>query len=136
MIDSHAHLFLKEFAEDFDEVLKRARAGGITAVVNIGIDPATSRAALDLARRGKDLFAAVGLHPSTPVADLPAAVGEIRGLALSDPSRVKAIGEIGLDFYWKDVKPEDQEVKLIRQLELALELGLPVVIHCRDALPD
>src|SRR6185295_16363104 len=51
-------------------------------------------------------------------------------------SRVKAIGEIGLDFYWKDVKPEDQEVKLKRQLELALELGLPVVIHCRDALPD
>jgi TatD DNase family protein len=136
VIDSHAHLYLEEFAKDLTEVLERARAGGITSVVNIGIDPATSRAAIELARREKDLFATAGLHPSTPVADLPAALAEIRGLALAEPAWVKAIGEIGLDFYWKDVRPEDQEARLRSQLDLALELGLPVVIHCRDALPD
>ncbi len=136
VIDSHAHLFLKEFEGDLEEVLARARAGGIEAIVNIGIDAATSRAALDLARREKDLFAAVGLHPSTPVADLPTALAEIRRLAREEPARAVAIGEIGLDFYWKDVTPEDQREKLVLQLEMAHELDLPVVIHCRDALPD
>ncbi len=137
MIDSHAHLFLKEFDADRAEVIERARKEGIEAVVNIGIDPATSRAALDLAHGEPSFFyAAAGLHPCTPVADLDAALDEIRAVARSEPERVVAIGEIGLDYFWKDVEPAVQKEKFRAQLALALELDLPIVVHCRDALGD
>lgn len=136
MIDSHAHLYLKEFDEDRQEVIDRALAAGIEAIVNVGIDVPTSREAVELARENPVLFATAGLHPTSPVADLDRSLEEIRGIARSEPSRVVAIGEIGLDYHWKDVAPADQQVKLCAQLELALELALPVVFHCREALGD
>jgi len=136
MIDSHAHLYLKEFDPDRQAVIERARAAGIEAIVNVGIDVPTSREALELARGNSGLYATAGLHPTTPVADLDRSLEEIRGIIRSEPSRVVAVGEIGLDYYWKEVEPADQKVKLRAQLDLALELGLPVVIHCRDALGD
>jgi len=136
MIDSHAHLFLKEFDADRSDSIARARREGIEAIINIGIDPASSRAALELARSEPGFCAATGLHPCTPVADLDAALDEIRAIARSDPERVVAIGEIGLDYFWKDVEPAVQKEKLRAQLALALELDLPIVVHCRDALGD
>jgi TatD DNase family protein len=136
VIDTHAHLFLREFDGDREEVVARARAASVDTIVNIGIDPDTSRAAVDLARSHPGLFASAGLHPSTVWADLERALEEIRDLARAEPSRVVAIGEIGLDYHWKDVSPADQEPRLLRQIDLALELDLPVIIHCRNAIPD
>src|SRR5262245_24683095 len=127
MIDSHAHLYLKEFDADRREVIDRALGAGVEAIVNVGIDVPTSREALALARGNPALFATAGLHPNTPIADLDRSLEEIRQIARSEPARVVAIGEIGLDYHWKDVGPADQEVKLRAQLQLALELGLPVV---------
>ena len=136
VIDSHAHLFMKEFEGDLEEVLVRARKAGIEAIVNIGIDPETSRLAVESSRPEEGLHATAGLHPATPFPDLEGALLEIRRLAAPGPRRVIAIGEIGLDYHWKDVEPDVQGERLLRQIDLALELDLPVVIHCREALDD
>ncbi|MCZ6793201.1 MAG: TatD family hydrolase [Planctomycetota bacterium] len=136
MIDSHAHLYFDRFDDDRDEVIQRAREAGVDRLINIGIDEASSRQAIDLAERHEGFFAAVGLHPTSPVNDLEKSVGEVRRLARENPRTVVAIGEIGLDFYWKDVTPEEQGPRLRAQLELARELGLPVIFHCRDALEE
>lgn len=136
MIDSHAHLYFDRFDADREEVIERAHEAGITAIINIGIDAATSRAAIDLAGRHPSLFATVGIHPTSPVAELGSALAEIRDLATEHDDRVVGIGEIGLDYYWKDVSPSDQGPKLRGQLALARELDRPIVVHCRDALDD
>jgi TatD DNase family protein len=136
VIDAHAHLFDRSFDGDREEVIARARAASVDTIVNIGTDPGTSRASVDLARTHPGLFASAGLHPSTVWADLDGALEEIRDLARAERGRVVAIGEIGLDYHWKDVSPEDQEPRLLRQIDLALELDLPVILHCREALPE
>lgn len=136
MIDSHAHLDFDAFDPDRAEVLARAREAGVEAIVDVGIDVASSRAAADLARSHPGLFASAGIHPTSKVAHEEAALAGIEALAREHPRRVVAVGEIGLDYYWKDVVPEVQRPRLERQLDLAAGLGLPVIIHCRDALDD
>jgi TatD DNase family protein len=136
LIDSHAHLYFEKFDGDRGEVIARARAAGVQEIINIGIDLASSRQALDLTREHVGLFAVAGIHPTSRVADLDGELAGVEELARGHPGRVVAIGEIGLDYYWKDVAPEDQKVRLRAQLELARTLGLPVVFHCRDALDD
>ena len=136
MIDSHAHLYFDSFDPDRDEVLRRAREAGVAAIINIGIDVPSSEKALALSRDHADLRAAVGLHPTSRIDDLDAALARIEELARNGGDRVVAIGEIGLDYYWKDVEPEAQKERLRRQLLLARKLGLPVIFHCRDAIDD
>jgi TatD DNase family protein len=136
VIDSHAHLYVESFDGDRRAVLERARAAGVEALVNVGIDLPTSLRALEMARESDWLFASAGLHPTTPVADLNGSLDQLRALALSGRPKLVAIGEIGLDYHWKEVGPEAQKPKLRAQLALALETSLPVIIHCRDALPD
>lgn len=136
MIDSHAHLYFDRFDADRDQVLERAREAGVEAVINIGIDAETSRAAVELAQTHDALYATAGLHPTSRVEDLDAELAAIEGLAREFPRAIVAIGEIGLDYYWDDVSHADQRLRLERQLLLARELGLPVVFHCRDALDD
>lgn len=136
MIDSHAHLYFDRFDEDRDAVIENARRVGVHGVINIGIDLPTSVAAIELARQHPGFHAAAGIHPTTPVDDLETAISDIRDLARGNPDTVVAIGEIGLDFYWKEISPAAQYPKLVRQLTLARELSLPVILHCRDALAE
>ncbi len=136
MIDSHAHLYFDRFDDDREDVIANARAAGITSVINIGIDPTTSRAAVALAAEHDGFRAAVGVHPTSEVDDLDRALEEIAAIVRDHRQRVVAIGEIGLDFYWKNVAPQEQYPRLHRQLALARELDLPVVFHCRDALAE
>jgi TatD DNase family protein len=136
MIDSHAHLYFESFDGDRGEVLRRARDAGVAAIVNIGIDVPSSEKALDLARDHTDLFAAVGIHPTSKVERTEEALARIEELALAGGKRVVAVGEIGLDYHWKDVEPEVQKARLRLQLSLARRLGLPVIFHCREALDD
>jgi TatD DNase family protein len=132
LIDSHAHLQLPEFDADREAVLGRARQAGVKAIVNIGIDLATSRASLEIARREPDVFTSLGIHPNASADASPEAdLAEIEALA-TDP-KVVAIGEIGLDYYRDRATPARQREACLRQLELADRLDLPVVIHCRDA---
>jgi TatD DNase family protein len=136
LIDSHAHLYFDRFDEDRDQVIARAREAGVEAVINIGIDVETSASCVELARQHEAFYAAVGLHPTSELTALEPAVSALAAMARADRDRVVAVGEIGLDYYWKDVPPEVQKPRLEAQLDLALELGLPVIFHCRDALPD
>lgn len=136
MIDSHAHLQFDAFDADRDAVIARARAEGLAAAVAVGIDVATSRAALELARGRDGVFAAAGLQPNSPLEDLAGALGEIEALLGDAAGRIVAVGEIGLDFHWKDVPREAQEERLLAQLRLARRFGLPAIFHCRDAFPE
>lgn len=131
LFDTHAHLHFPEFAGDLAAVLERARAAGVRRMLTIGTDVATSRAAVALAAREPDVWAAVGFHPHDAAEADPAALAEIERLAAAP--RVVAIGECGLDFFRDRSPREDQERCFRAQLALARRAGKPVLIHCRDA---
>ncbi len=131
LIDTHCHLDFPQFDSDRAAVLARARAVGVRAIVNPGADLASSRRAVALAEAEPMVYAAVGIHPHDAWAFNEATMAALRELATHP--KVVAIGEIGLDFY-RDRSPRDQQqLAFERQLELAAELHLPVIIHCREA---
>jgi TatD DNase family protein len=131
LIDSHAHLTMRKYRKDLDAVLARAREAGVLAVVNVGFDADSSAEGAHLAGRHSDVFAAVGVHPhdADTVDDYVLSYLE----ELSAKAEVVAIGEIGLDFY-RNLSPRRiQEEVFVKQLALAKRVGLPVIIHDRDA---
>lgn len=131
LIDTHAHLDHEQFAGDLDDVLERAAKAGVVQIVTIGTTVETSAQAVELAERYPQVYATVGIHPHDAAsADEDAFV---RLKAWADHPKVVAIGEIGLDYYY-DHSPRPVQVDVFRrQLELAREVGLPIVIHSRDA---
>jgi TatD DNase family protein len=131
LIDSHAHIDLAEFNKDRDQVLERARQQGVRAVINAGLDAESSRKSLEMAKKYDDVFVTVGFHPHEAS---KMKEGDLKSLAdLTKDSRVVAIGEIGLDFY-RNLSPRQSQLEAFqKQLDLAVELGLPVVVHCRQA---
>lgn len=134
LVDTHCHLNFHTFEEDRDEVLARAAEDGVDKIVNPGIDLQTSLEALSLAQRSEHVFAAVGVHPNDSTTWEK---GTRRQLAdYARHPKVVAIGEIGLDYY-RDRAPKDIQQRVFReQLELAADLGLPVIIHNREATED
>jgi TatD DNase family protein len=131
LIDSHAHIDLPNFDKDREQVFARARQGGVRAVVNIGLDLESSRASLEMARQYDDVFSTVGFHPheASELKD-----DDLKVLAeMAKDEKVVAVGEIGLDFYRNLSPRKSQEEAFRKQLDLAVELGLPVVVHCRQA---
>jgi TatD DNase family protein len=131
VIDAHAHLTDRRFATDVAEVLERARKAGIDRVLTAAEDVASSGEALALARHHDDIRVAVGVHPHRAASWNVDALSRLTDLA-RDP-RVVAIGEIGMDFSGRSAPPDVQEAAFRGQLALATLLGLPVVIHVRDA---
>lgn len=134
MIDSHCHIDFEQFDADRADVLQRARAASVGAIVIPGIDLAQNRGALLLAEGDAGLFVAVGVHPNSADSFGDDTIAALRDLAAE--RKVVAIGEIGLDYYWDKVAPEQQRRAFVQQLNLAAELGLPVIIHSRDANDD
>jgi TatD DNase family protein len=134
LIDSHAHLDSPKFDGDREAVVERAREAGLVAILNVGGDLASSRAAVALAERYGFIYAAVGVHPHDARTVTPAVLDDLR--TLSRHPKVVAIGEIGLDYY-RDLSPRPvQRQAFADQLALAAELGLPVIVHSREALDD
>jgi len=131
LVDSHCHLQDRKFKGEVEEVIRRAREAGVTAMVCVGFDMESSRRAIDIANSHEDIYAAIGVHPHDAKTLRPQ---DIDGLgALADCAKVVAIGEIGLDYY-RDLSPRDVQEKAFReQLDLARLLGVPVVIHSRNA---
>jgi TatD DNase family protein len=128
-VDSHCHLDSLE--GDLLESLERAEAAGVGTMITIGTDLPSSREAVRLASAHPNVYATVGIHPYD-AEDFDEVVGsEIERLA-GDP-RVVAIGEVGLDFYREHSSPEAQHRAFAAQIELAKRLGLPMVMHIRDA---
>ncbi len=134
MIDSHCHLYLKGLIEDLPAVLERATNQGVTEIICPGIDLETSRQSVELSNQYPAVYAAVGIHPNY--------AGKLPGdylKHLSDMTKqgnVTAIGEIGLDYYRDYCSPARQQKMFREQLELAMQLDLPVIIHNRDANED
>jgi len=134
LIDSHAHLDSPRFDGDRDAVIERAREAGLVAVLTVGTDLRSSRAAVALAEKHAFIYAAVGVHPHDAKTITPAVLDELRALARCP--KVVAIGEIGLDYY-RDLSPRPVQRRAFgEQLVLAAELGLPVVVHSREAHRD
>ena len=134
LIDSHAHLDSPDFDDDRDEVLARARQQEVSTIISVAVDLASSRASLNIAEQYPHIFTAVGFHPNRASEMGPGDLGRLGELA--DEPMVVAIGEIGLDFYRKSTPRQLQLEVFQQQLDLAAELGLPVVIHCRNAHRD
>ena len=134
LIDTHAHLDFRQFDDDRNAVLDRAWQAGVAAIITIGIDLKTSRAAVALAEAHEGVFATVGFHPHDAKSADAVALAELQ--ELGQHPRVVAIGEMGLDFY-RDRSPRDVQRRVFRrQLQIAAELGKPVVIHDREAHAD
>jgi len=129
-VDTHCHLDLPQFDADRDAVIERAAAVGVGRIVNPAIDLVSCRRVLALADRHPNIYAAVGVHPND-CADFDASTADVLR-SLAQHPKVVAIGEIGLDYYWKKVAHDRQRGALIAQLELAAELGLPVILHSRE----
>ena len=158
LIDTHAHLDFPEFAADLTEILARARDAGVERVITIGTSIEGSKRALELANRFPNVFATIGVHPNEAVEAGNDVVGSLRELARNP--RVVALGEIGLDYHRLPQRNADTAWELAgdqgsisaglqmgavkaaqatifeQQLDLAIELGLNVVIHERDAWSD
>jgi TatD DNase family protein len=136
IVDSHSHLDDPDFDEDRAEVIERARAAGLRYILVAGGGGSADRVASPLAvAEGHDwIYASVGVHPHEARNFNDSHAEEI--LQLARNPKVVAVGEIGLDYYY-DHSPRDVQIQvLIRQMELARELRLPIVIHCRDAWAD
>lgn len=131
MIDSHTHLDMPEFDPDREAVIARARRHGVSTIITVGIDLASSRAALELSRQHPDIFCAVGIHPNKVANTREKDLDELSELTEND--RVVALGEMGLDFFRNCSAPARQIEIFKAQLEKAAILGLPVIIHCRQA---
>jgi TatD DNase family protein len=136
LIDTHAHLDFSDFDADRKDVIARAHEAGLVAIVNAGTSLASSRASVALADKYDFVYTTIGVHPNnagsqkTPMVTREV-LDELREMA-SHP-KVVAIGEIGLDYY-RDHSPRPvQRRAFSRQLALAAELGLPVVVHCRNS---
>ena len=134
MIDTHCHLDFPDYNDDRDDVLKAAHDAGISKMVNIGCDLKSSQASVDLADRYPQIYAAIGFHPHDAKSYDDQMEKQLR--AMANNFKVVAIGEVGLDFY-RDRSPRDvQREVFVRQMRLARELGLPLVIHIRDAYEE
>ena len=135
LFDTHAHYDSRKFDADRDEVLSALPGQGVALVVNPGCDLDSSRKAIALAERYPFVYAAVGVHPEDCGDWRDGQLDELRELAAHP--KVVAVGEIGLDYYWKENPPREFQKQVFRaQLALGLELGLPVIVHDREAHGD
>ena len=138
LFDSHSHLNDEKFDEDRDKIVKEVYESGVTNFITAGYSVSSSKSAVKMAINYDFIYAIVGISPN----DIPQAedelwkeISEIQDLAQNN-KKVVAVGEIGLDYYWKDDNKEIQKKAFIEQIKLANELDLPIVIHTREAVMD
>ncbi len=135
LFDSHAHLNDERFDEDRDELIDSLKSKGVELVLNPGACIETSKSSIELANKYDFIYAAVGVHPHDVGEMTENDIETLRNLA-TENNKVVAIGEIGLDYYYDNSPREVQKKWFKRQIELANELKLPIIIHDRDAHGD
>ena len=132
--DTHAHLDDPRFQEDFAEVCERANRSGITRILNVGFDLASSKRSVQLAEDYEFIYAAIGVHPHDAAETSLETWDRLKQLAKMP--KVIAWGEIGLDYY-RDLSPRDKQKEVfIQQIKCANQVGLPIIIHNREAHED
>lgn len=134
IIDTHTHIYDKQFEEDFDDVIDRIE-NQLEGIVSIGFDLESSQKSIELAKKYKFVHAVVGVHPVDISKYNDEVEKEIEKLALNE-EKVVAIGEIGLDYHWMADPKEVQAEGFRKQMALAERVKKPVVIHTREALQD
>lgn len=134
LVDTHCHLNFDSYRDDLNAVINRAIEASVKTIINPAIDVPTSHNILKIAENYAGVYTAVGIHPNSSADFDIGMIEEIRGLAKHP--KVVAIGEIGLDYYWRESPKATQWKALEAQLNLARELALPVIIHNRDASED
>jgi TatD DNase family protein len=134
IFDTHAHYDDEQFDIDREELLLSMRDNGIGNIVNVGANLEGSQRSLDLAQKYDFMYAAVGVHPSDCAELDEEGIEKIK--AMSSFPKCVAIGEIGLDYYWPEPDHELQKKWFIRQIALAREVELPIIVHSRDAAAD
>ncbi|MGL4730765.1 MAG: TatD family hydrolase [Clostridium sp.] len=136
IFDSHAHYDDESFNEDREQVLKEIQSNGVIGVLNCGSDLNGANMSVELANKHDFIYAALGIHPSYADIVDEKLISEFKESCRRN-KKIKAIGEIGLDYYWEENPEREIQKRAFRmQMELAKELGLPVVIHDREAHKD
>ena len=130
--DSHSHYQDEKFNEDRDEALKDAFNENITKIIIPGWNLESSKQAIDIANKFRFVYAAIGIHPS----DANEKEDLNKLYELSQNKKVKAIGEIGLDYHYENINKDLQKQYFINQIKIANDLNLPIIIHTRDAIYD
>lgn len=134
LIDTHSHYNDEKFDNDRDEVIQNIANSGITTIINAGYSLESSKRAIEIANNYDFMYATVGVSPNDIENLENNYIEQIKEMAKEQ--KVIAIGEIGLDYYWNKENKETQKEIFIKQVELANQLGLPIVIHTRDAVMD
>lgn len=135
IFESHAHYDDEAFNEDRRELLKELPEKGIEYVVNVGASMESTKSSIALADEYDYIYAAVGVHPNETAPLTEEFIQYMRDAALHN-KKVVAVGEIGLDYYWNEPEADIQKKWFVRQLDLALEVDKPVIIHSREAAKD
>lgn len=137
MIDTHTHLYLDEFSTDRDDVMHRAIESGVDRMIFPNVDLSTVGPMLELhSRYPQNTFVAMGLHPTEVRETWRDDLAKIEDYFLNASVRYVAVGEIGIDLYWDQTFRDEQMKVFARQIEVALERNLPIIIHCRDGLDE
>jgi TatD DNase family protein len=131
MIDTHCHLDMSDYEQDCDDVIRKSFAAGVSQIITIGIDPASSKAAVRIAEQYSQIYASVGVHPHNVAGVTDKDYDEL--ILLAGHPKVVGYGEIGIDLAKKYAPEALQKEHFTRQLRLAKELALPVIIHDREA---
>ena len=134
LVDTHAHLDMKDFDKDREEVIARALNAGVSTIITVGTNIESSKKALGLAEEYPQILAAVGIHPHDTSSVTKADIDILAEIAKHP--KVVAIGETGLDFY-RNYAPREKQIEVLKwQLDLTVQLKLPIIIHCRQAEKD
>lgn len=138
IFDTHAHYDDEAFNDDRKALLESLPSNGIGAVMNVSANLKSCGASLALAKEYPWMYTSIGVHPSDSAELDETSVRWMADLCRAEENRekIRAIGEIGLDYYWEEPDHEIQKTWFVRQLDLAKELSLPVIIHSRDAAKD
>ena len=134
LIDTHAHLTDKRFDPDRAQVIERARASGVSKIIEVACEPQYWQKALDLAAGNDGIYCSVGIHPQEAKLCEPDVFGELKKLAAFP--KVVAIGETGFDYHYENSPRDKQREVFEKHIELSISTGKPLVIHCRDAYED
>lgn len=134
IFDTHAHYDDEAFNEDREKLIDEISRSEIRKIVNVGANLVTSQNSVDLSKKYDFFYAAVGVHPDDAAEVTDEGIERLRELAKG--KKVVAVGEIGLDYYWNKDNSDLQKTAFKRQIELARELSLPIIVHSRDAAAD